>query len=1008
MKHFTKILMPKRGFANLWFALCAALTLLAWTGCSNIFSPMQQREQKGGLQITVASDANGSRASASRTLFSSASFTKYTLSFSGPTGASHADVTISSGYSTTITDLTDGAWTITAKGYVMLGGTEVEAASGSETVTISAANPNQSITIDMNLSMTGANGTLSYKIGYPSDKVDTAQLLIHPINNPASVTTRSLSPNVPDSVSLSPGYYIMCIQLTNANQTAGRADVVHIYSGMEATANYTFTNDDFADFITLSGTVDVTINDFPLHGVYLQIFIVDGTNENWIGSVPIDYDTGAWSWKTAVFAADTLLRFFYYGEEGVSLGCNDATVKDTDKVVDFTDHTTLTIVKEFGFTDNQPDSSFKADLDKSEYLPTSRIEAGDYYNFTYTFTSDTYIDKLVIYLVDNHGDVGYWNVLSNYGELFDIQPNTVFSGVVSLWAYKSATDASDIANKLRFDTDFGTTSAPTLQFTQFDFELEDQYRVVELNYNGDEDNYWGWNVHRPLGDFINSWDSSTDTIRTGDEYTLTYEFISSVNIDQGNLEAVLVDRTEDAEWYKSLSGYLDFAYGYDIEADHCYSGQIILIANDNASSIDPFANLFEITVSSDHSGDPSAQPFLFFFNLQLEKTANGDAEYVFTSNTGGNAFLPDSPYGYEMYTAGGNDNKLIWYGPDNRGGAAFRAEWNDPDDFLGRLGYYWGHGGSYTQYSDISVDFDYTRSGHNTAGNYSYIGPYGWSRNSSASADEKLIEYYIVEDWFGNEWSSDTNPMGTGTTGGYEKGSFEVDGSEYIIVTNLRENAPSIDGDTTFTQIFSIRQEPRQSGTISVIEHFNKWKELLPSFGADMYECKFLVEAGGGVGWLDLSYLEFRSEAADSLVVDNPPFASQWGASAAVDANGWVTWSGTSALIAWGFPTGWDNYSKITITYEIDNVNTGIGATACKLIIKTPKEGEMYTLNHDLDPDGTIVEAGGNNPYPNLNSSGGTIMLDLAAAGFDGCIGFQFNSGGYGYDIRITKVEFHD
>jgi endo-1,4-beta-xylanase len=225
-------------------------------------------------------------------------------------------------------------------------------------------------------------------------------------------------------------------------------------------------------------------------------------------------------------------------------------------------------------------------------------------------------------------------------------------------------------------------------------------------------------------------------------------------------------------------------------------------------------------------------------------------EHTYTDNSGGNQSLPGSPYGYEMWSNGGNNNKLKWYGKNERGGAAFRAEWNNPDDFLARVGYYWGNGGSYTKYGNISADFEYTRSGRGTAGDYSYIGIYGWSRNP-------LIEYYIVEDWFGNRWQSDTEPMGTATTGGSIQGSYELDDATYIAIENTRYNMPSIDGTKTFTQYFSIRQTPRKSGTISITEHFKKWDSMGMKLGKNMYECKFLVEAGGGKGWLDLSWLSF-------------------------------------------------------------------------------------------------------------------------------------------------------
>ena len=240
--------------------------------------------------------------------------------------------------------------------------------------------------------------------------------------------------------------------------------------------------------------------------------------------------------------------------------------------------------------------------------------------------------------------------------------------------------------------------------------------------------------------------------------------------------------------------------------------------------------------------------------------SNKSGVQTFTANSNGNKALTGSPYGYEMWTEGGNNNKLIWYGPNQGGGAAFRAEWNNPNDFLGRVGYYWGNGGKYTQYKNMYADFAYTRSGRSTAGNYSYIGIYGWGRNSSASKnEEKLIEYYIVEDWFGNQWESDTSPIGTNTTGGSKKGEFTIDGSTYNVVTNVRNSQPSIDGTKTFTQIFSIRQKPRNNGTISITEHFKEWEKMGLILG-NMYEAKFLVEAGGGTGWLEFTWLKLSQE----------------------------------------------------------------------------------------------------------------------------------------------------
>jgi endo-1,4-beta-xylanase len=236
---------------------------------------------------------------------------------------------------------------------------------------------------------------------------------------------------------------------------------------------------------------------------------------------------------------------------------------------------------------------------------------------------------------------------------------------------------------------------------------------------------------------------------------------------------------------------------------------------------------------------------------------------TFTENSNGNKPLPKSPYGYEMWTQGGNNNKLIWYGPNQRGGAAFRTEWNNPNIYLGRIGFWWGNGGQYTRYKNMYADFDYTRSGRNTAGIHSYIGIYGWGKNPNAEKPEdKLVEYYIVEDWFGNQWQDDATPINTSTTGGSVIGSFTMDGGTYNVVRNVRNNEPSIEGTKTFVQYFSIRQTPRKKGTISITEHFKQWESMGLQLG-NMYEAKFLIEAGSGTGWLELSYLKMTQE-------DNP------------------------------------------------------------------------------------------------------------------------------------------
>ena len=173
--------------------------------------------------------------------------------------------------------------------------------------------------------------------------------------------------------------------------------------------------------------------------------------------------------------------------------------------------------------------------------------------------------------------------------------------------------------------------------------------------------------------------------------------------------------------------------------------------------------------------------------------------------------------------------------PYGGGDAAFKANWNNSSDFLARVGLGWNETQTFDQLGTIASDFTYTKSG--SGGGFSFIGIYGWSNNP-------LIEFYIVEDWFGGG----SPPTGGGT----KKGSFTIDGATYNIYQHQQTNQPSIHGTATFQQYFSVRQTPRQCGHISITEHFKEWASLGMALGK-MEEARILVEVGGGTGNIDFT-----------------------------------------------------------------------------------------------------------------------------------------------------------
>ena len=206
------------------------------------------------------------------------------------------------------------------------------------------------------------------------------------------------------------------------------------------------------------------------------------------------------------------------------------------------------------------------------------------------------------------------------------------------------------------------------------------------------------------------------------------------------------------------------------------------------------------------------------------KVDNGRDNQSATGNVG------SSPYHYEIWYQGGN-NSMTSY--DN---GTFTAKWSGTNDFLARVGFKYDEKSTYEDVGPIDAYFNWKKSG--SAGGYNYIGIYGWTV-------DPLVEYYIVDDWYNKP----------GSYIGQKVGEITVDGDTYDIHKNTRNNAPSIKGNATFPQYFSVRRNARSCGHIDITAHFKKWESLNMKMGK-MYEAKVLVEAGGGSGSFDVTYFK--------------------------------------------------------------------------------------------------------------------------------------------------------
>lgn len=201
----------------------------------------------------------------------------------------------------------------------------------------------------------------------------------------------------------------------------------------------------------------------------------------------------------------------------------------------------------------------------------------------------------------------------------------------------------------------------------------------------------------------------------------------------------------------------------------------------------------------------------------LSSGNNTSEPAVITENTLVNINQAD----YELWKDSG-DAKLV---PEESG--AYTCTWQDTHNVVFRAGRKFFKLKPVSSFGEIRLTYgvDFSSSGQ------SIVGVYGWTKNP-------LVEFYITENW-GKVRPDDTFADAYNQ---YEYiGTYTVDGAEYDVYTALRENAPSIEGDTTFIQYWSIRRDPSTEGTITVSDHFKIWEDAGMPLG-DVYEIAFAVE----------------------------------------------------------------------------------------------------------------------------------------------------------------------
>ena len=226
------------------------IVLLLWS-CSNIMEAPPGQAPSSGKGIVTVSIGDV----AARTLLPQGSFDYFDLTF---TQSGKATVTLNrlpAGTGGTV-ELDPGNWKAAATAYVIFSGITYTAAEGEKEIIVEAG---AAITesISLTVPVLGGRGRFSYDIELADKAIDNAVLTMTPLSEGGRAQSFDLLAEPKQNDLLFPsGYYLMTISARKGPASAGKTDVVHIYSGLETAAEgekYRIGSEDFQTSVYIFG-----------------------------------------------------------------------------------------------------------------------------------------------------------------------------------------------------------------------------------------------------------------------------------------------------------------------------------------------------------------------------------------------------------------------------------------------------------------------------------------------------------------------------------------------------------------------------------------------------------------------------------------------------------------------------------------------------------------------------------------------------------------------------------
>ena len=365
------------------------------------------------------------------------------------------------------------------------------------------------------------------------------------------------------------------------------------------------------------------------------------------------------------------------------------------------------------------------------------------------------------------------------------------------------------------------------------------------------------------------------------------------------------------------------------------------------------------------------------------------------SNGTSQKFGSGAGYDYELWSQNGAGNATMTLNPSETNGGAFSVEWSGTINMLARAGKRWGSNSTVTvqNVGNITAEFEVE---WNSTDNVKYVSVYGWGyydKGDAPSGFSDEIEYYIVQD------RGSYNP----TQGGKKWGSATIDGISYDFYTTDRINQPSLSGNSTFKQYWSIpsnTSQHRTKGTISISKHFKAWADAGMKMGrlyevASMKIESYTGNTGSARGWAKVKKnllkiggsadelgLNVTASPAAAGTVTKSPSANYYAPNSTVQltakANeGWkfVGWEGGATGTSETVSVTMDKDKSVVAKFEL------VGETTVNLL----KDGDFPSSNViSTSQDASWFLGQGTNwgnSAAKTSVSGGTATVDVTTIG---------------------------